>query len=154
MRRRHSHSGGWSASLDQVRSKSENIHIRKERTQSGSGCTDEKSSMAESERSLQTHEERGLCFRCDHRAQYLEDGEKPRLECGLIRTTKMACYMYQPVKPVMLSKLDDDDSRLRFRGPMFSSRERYAGIPNMELAATIDGELVTLYWVPRQVEES
>lgn len=65
-----------------------------------------------------------LCFRCEHRALWHEsNGEwKPRCECGDYKISKFTCYMYRPVKPVVLEKLDKKDRRSVFSPALFSAR--------------------------------
>ena len=52
-----------------------------------------------------------LCFRCEHRAKFLEGGRRPRYECGEIETSKGACYMWQPMALVVTGRLNKDDPR-------------------------------------------
>ena len=64
-----------------------------------------------------------LCYRCEHRVRYLEEYNKnkyskkethiprPRFECGEIELSINACYMYIPVKPIILEKTYKDDPR-------------------------------------------
>ena len=42
-----------------------------------------------------------LCYRCEWRARYLEEGYYPRHECSDINTSKIGCYMYCPCRPVV-----------------------------------------------------
>ena len=54
-----------------------------------------------------------LCYRCQHRVQYLESLDEtfphsPRFECGLITESKSSCYMFEPVKPVIVKKQKGD----------------------------------------------
>lgn len=67
----------------------------------------------------------GLCFRCEHRAQYYETGLSPRMECGEPETCKYTCYMYKPVRPVVVKAQDPDDPRPLFGPAMIASRVRY-----------------------------
>jgi len=45
----------------------------------------------------------GLCFRCEHRAEFLENGFKPRFECGMEKMASSGCYMFMPCKPVAVA---------------------------------------------------
>jgi len=70
-----------------------------------------------------------LCFRCLHRARYLDAKAKnakyvprPRLECGDITTSKYTCYMFKPNLPIITIPRKGD-LRPRFAGSMISSRE-------------------------------
>ena len=66
---------------------------------------------------------KSLCFRCEHRAQWHETGGKhqPRMECGEVNSSKYACYMYIPVQPVRIKRLDIDDPRPLSPGYRFAS---------------------------------
>jgi len=44
---------------------------------------------------------KGMCFRCEFRAQFHEVGHAPRYECGT-DSSYVGCYMYKPVAPVVL----------------------------------------------------
>ncbi len=52
-----------------------------------------------------------FCYRCEYRARFLEDGSRPRYECGAITTSKIACYMYKPCMPIILKQADKTDKR-------------------------------------------
>ena len=56
----------------------------------------------------------GLCHRCDRRAGFHEKGIRPRYECGTGMSV-MSCYMYEPVKPVVLRRTKHDLRRFGFR---------------------------------------
>ena len=63
----------------------------------------------------------GLCFRCEHRARYHETGIQPRLECGEAGKSKSACYMYAPVRPLIVKPIKGE-SRPLFGMHMLSGR--------------------------------
>lgn len=91
----------------------------------------------------------GLCFRCEHRAKFLEGGSRPRFECGDPSMNKWACYMYQPVKPVVLAKLDKRDKRPQFGPAMISSRSKFVRVADeivLDIQHTKDGSFI--YWKP------
>jgi len=56
-----------------------------------------------------------LCYRCEHRVNFLENKIASRCECGTIESSVCGCYMYEPVKPVVLKK-NEDDTRPQFAG--------------------------------------
>ena len=93
-----------------------------------------------------------LCFRCEHRAKFLETGQRSRLECGDIETSKAGCYMFTPCYPVITEPLDTDNPRPRFAAPMFSSREWAVRLMNPEedkirlYCIHEDGDKVALQW--------
>ena len=68
-----------------------------------------------------------LCFRCEHRARFLEavaKGEhppRPRHECGEAGQSKWGCYMFMPCLPILVSK-DKNDPRAAFDAPMIAAR--------------------------------
>lgn len=62
-----------------------------------------------------------LCWRCEHRAVAHQSLFGPRYECTDFEHSKQCCYMYQPVKPVILKKVKGD-TRAQFAGWMISAR--------------------------------
>ncbi len=69
-----------------------------------------------------------LCFRCHHRARYLETGGQwePRCECGDVGHAVYSCYMYRPPVPLLLVR--DKGDRRPAGGPwMFSARMHAVG---------------------------
>lgn len=95
-----------------------------------------------------TKDRSGLCYRCEYRAQYLEVGHAPRCECGSIKNANYSCYMYKPVKPVIIAK-NEKDNRPQFAGSMFSARshliEREPDL-KLHLKEYEDGSMI--YWKP------
>ena len=88
----------------------------------------------------------GLCHRCEYRAQFFESGNRPRYECGDPACNKHGCYMYRPVRPVLL-KRDMDDERPQFGPWMFSSRSYFVRLAEeMELHVKQSEEGNILYW--------
>jgi hypothetical protein len=65
-----------------------------------------------------------LCFRCEHRAKFLEEGYGPRHECKDVETSKFICYCYQPVKPIVLKYPDCGDAAYNK-----ANRERDVSLP-------------------------
>lgn len=71
-----------------------------------------------------TDEAIALCHRCEYRALYKEEGHRPRYECGMDYAV-CSCYMYRPVKPVLLERNAGD--RRPLGGPaMFGARAHRA----------------------------
>ena len=106
-----------------------------------------------------------LCFRCEHRARFLDDQSKkrkhcrrPRFECGEIETSKIACYMYEPTRPILMQKFPKNDPRPE-HGGYFGSRMEGLKVlepdeDNIILAVSRsdDGELSSLQWeVPNPI---
>jgi len=103
-----------------------------------------------------------LCFRCEHRARFLEDqlaGEKhcrrPRCECGDVSTARYSCYQFRPVSPVVLARLKptEEDPRPRFAGAMLSCREKGVRVFNARIDAKVIDEKraeVLLYCLPEE----
>jgi len=84
----------------------------------------------------------GLCFRCEHRATYLNDrlnaGEngyarRPRHECGMSISVH-SCYMYRPVRPYIL-KADKGEKRGLTWPSMISGRAHAVGVADTEYVA-------------------
>jgi len=90
-------------------------------------------------------EKKGLCFRCEHRARYLETGSGPRCECKSEKTAVCGCYMYTPVKPVVLA-VNEGDTRPQFAGSMISARSHYVGIADGKLALKKYKDGSAMYW--------
>jgi hypothetical protein len=97
----------------------------------------------------------GLCYRCEHRARFLEsDGVfRPRCECGDIDKSSNYCYMYQPVQPVIIGKRHREDNRPLFGPPFMSARASRIRIPELmaKVKKYLDGYMP--YWVPMTREE-
>ena len=70
----------------------------------------------------------GLCFRCEHRARFLETGARPRCECGDKDCSVHSCYMFTPCRPVILT-----------RAPGYEDRE--VGLPAMLAPRLVASEL-------------
>lgn len=65
-----------------------------------------------------------MCFRCEFRAKFLEVGGGPRSECGDIRRSKIACYMFIPCFPIKLEKASKRDPRPEHSAPIISARSK------------------------------
>ena len=76
-----------------------------------------------------------LCYRCEHRASFLEGGRRPRHECGVIETSKIGCYMFKPCYPVRMER-DEGDIRPAHGG--------YIGARMHALGVVEDAELVLI----------
>jgi hypothetical protein len=73
----------------------------------------------------------GLCFRCEHRAEFLENGFKPRFECGMEKMASSGCYMFMPCKPVAVAP-SDGEKRPIFGPWMIAGRVRAQGLVDAE----------------------
>jgi hypothetical protein len=66
--------------------------------------------MAKKAKRLRLASAIGLCYRCEHRALFLEaehlGGQhyRPRSECGDVPLTVHSCYMYRPTRAVKLRR--------------------------------------------------
>lgn len=98
----------------------------------------------------------GLCFRCEHRAKFLEtskygEGDRPRFQCGTIEQSAHSCYMFHPVKPVVTVPLDRTDPRPRLASALVSAREMASVIPECRLRVRRHGrDGAVLYWEPKK----
>ena len=68
-----------------------------------------------------------LCHRCEYRALAHECKTGPRFECTDFGMSLYVCYMYRPVKPVIL-KRQKGDKRPQFAGWMVSARVEFSGV--------------------------
>ena len=90
-----------------------------------------------------------LCFRCEHRAKYLESKNGPRCECKSVETSVYSCYMYTPVKPVIIAK-NENDKRPQFVGSAFSARSHGVKIADLQLSLKEYSDGNMIYWVPKE----
>ena len=91
----------------------------------------------------------GLCFRCEYRARYLEEGTGPRFECKQPEMSVMGCYMFQPVKPICIKPREGDNRPLSLN--YFSARvERVNASPELELKGEETKEGILVYWKPKE----
>lgn len=95
----------------------------------------------------------GLCFRCEHRAEFLERGRQPRMECGMTTRAVCGCYMYRPCRPVVTVPLPGKDPRPRFAAAFISRREVAAGLADGMVLRAACGprQQVALYWAPAKL---
>lgn len=91
--------------------------------------------------------DRGLCFRCDYRADFLETGRTPRFECGVIESAVCGCYMFLPVKPIVIKKRDGDPRPITL--DYFSGRVERVNIPNLSIQHKIIDNGMIVYWEPK-----
>lgn len=89
----------------------------------------------------------GLCYRCEHRARYLETGGGPRAECKSEKSTVYSCYSYRPIKPVVTSCNEGDD-RPAFGPPMLAGRVHAVRIADGKYHLHQDGDELTPYFLP------
>ena len=88
---------------------------------------------------------KGLCYRCEYRAQYLETGRRPRYECGLIEESKYSCYMFIPVKPLLIEKNEGEDRPITL--DILSGRFHVVDKePNVELVITTERKYILPIW--------
>jgi hypothetical protein len=111
-----------------------------------------------------------LCYRCEHRAKFLEEYSKqklsgktnekiedffisrPRYECGMIESSVNSCYLFKPVKPIFIKPQDNDNRPLSLN--IFSCRvEKVDDIKvELELKGEVINNSVIYYWVPKNNE--
>ena len=96
-----------------------------------------------------------LCFRCEHRAEFLEGKRRPRYECGLVTQSKHTCYMFKPCKPVVLEKSDKKDFRPPLVGDLFSCRSKAVKLrDNVKLTINnLDDDTYVFEWKEVEDEE-
>lgn len=94
----------------------------------------------------------GLCFRCEYRAKFLEEGHGPRMECQTSESSVMGCYMFKPVKPICVKPRKGDERPLTLN--IFSCRvERSEFLPEFVLDSKLyDGNNLLVYWKPKEEE--
>ena len=87
-----------------------------------------------------------LCYRCEHRAQFLENGSRPRYQCGEIGEAVHGCYMFKPVKPLVLKPRDNDHRPITLN--LLSGRVEGVRVADVELADMGDGEILPMWVLP------
>ena len=91
---------------------------------------------------------KGICFRCEYRAQFLEKGHAPRCECGMIEQSKIGCYCYRPVAPVVLAR-DKDERRSVMMPETLRGRSHGVGIAECDVVFSELGRKYCLYATPK-----
>lgn len=93
-----------------------------------------------------------ICYRCEHRAKYMESQIAPRFECQQPQSSVCSCYMYTPVKPVILA-VNKGDNRPQFTGAAFSARSHGVCVAEevvLKLKTYSNGNVI--YWVPKEIK--
>lgn len=92
---------------------------------------------------------KALCYRCEFRAQYLEEGYAPRSECKEVNMAVAGCYMYQPVHPIAFRPRQDDNRPVTLNA-LGARIERSEEQPEFVLCSgeTKEGNH-TVYWSPK-----
>jgi len=88
-----------------------------------------------------------LCFRCEHRATYLETGAGPRCECKDPLSSVHSCYMFIPCAPVITEKTNPDDPREE-HGGYFGCR--MTGVEIAKDCTLKTSKTGYLYWNPKK----
>ena len=91
---------------------------------------------------------RPLCFRCEHRADFHETQARPRYECGDVEQAVCGCYMYKPVRPVVLER-DEGDPRAVADAPIIAARAHGVAIASGDYIMRKSGGLYSVYYVPK-----
>ena len=92
----------------------------------------------------------GLCYRCEHRAAFLETGSRPRCECGESRAVH-GCYMFMPTKPIAVGPIEGE-KRPIFGPWMLAGRIQSHGLVDderirMQLIDLGDGKVSTVWTI-------
>ena len=91
-----------------------------------------------------------LCWRCQNRVNFIEYHARPRNECGLVHMSVESCYMFQPVKPIVVEKSFKDDTR-PISGSMMGSRMSMSKRqPALKAKLWTVGKQILLGWVPEK----
>ena len=96
---------------------------------------------------------KGLCYRCEYRAQYHEIGHAPRYECGEPDKAVCSCYMYRPVAPCILG-VNDGEDRSPFLPAMVAGRSHQLGIAECDYKLVGDEKRYTVWPVPKEDENA
>ena len=97
--------------------------------------------------------EHSLCFRCEHRALWLETKtHRPRYECGDAQNGRYSCYMFSPVIPPVLEP-DKGEKRPLGAGWGIAGRGHAIGLPVVIPYLKAKGKSVLIYNVPSTHKE-
>lgn len=92
-----------------------------------------------------------LCFRCEERAKFHETGHAPRYECGEIDKAVNGCYMFKPVKPIVIKPRKGDERPLSLN--MLSCRvERVDQEIDLKLDAYEEEKGILFCWIPKEIK--
>lgn len=92
---------------------------------------------------MSTTNVRPLCFRCEHRAYWLENHIAQKYECKDSDRAIVSCYMFKPTKPIALEKDPDEYGNIlspRLHSPAVDTK--------FKLSIKKQGEQTILYWEP------
>lgn len=92
---------------------------------------------------------RGLCFRCEFRALYLETGFGPRCECKDVQSSSYSCYAFKPVMPLVV-KPRTGDRRSLYGGMLLGGRMTPVARSEMELHGKKVKHGYLAYWLPKE----
>lgn len=89
----------------------------------------------------------GLCYRCESRAKFLEEGYGPRMECSEITQAKYSCYMFNPVRPI--AEQSNKGENREITGCYLSGRSHRVDVDIhlTKVIEVIDGNIVK-FWIP------
>ena len=88
-----------------------------------------------------------LCFRCEHRAMFLETERRPRMECGDVAKSVSGCYMYRPPRPVVISPREGEERPI-FIAPAFAGRAKFVCIADGEYVLKQQAGGFVPYFIP------
>jgi len=94
---------------------------------------------------------KGLCYRCEYRAQFLETEHGPRSECGNTGSAVGSCYMVAPVKPLVLLKNANSFNRPQSAGAASRSHSETLADCRLNLESQRKGSV--LYWTPKSLDD-
>jgi hypothetical protein len=89
----------------------------------------------------------GLCARCEHRAQFIESGRRPRYQCGDLKFNSGNCYMFQPVAPLVVRRASGEKRPL-FIGWGMSGRVEPVRIAECDYVAGVVGKDLVIFAKP------
>ena len=90
-----------------------------------------------------------ICICFAYRAKYLEEGSGPRFECSVPTSSIVGCYMFQPIKPIVIKPREGDNRPLSLN--YFSARvERVDASPELELKGEETENGMLVYWKPKE----
>ncbi len=96
----------------------------------------------------QDRQDRGLCYRCERRALFLEGHGAMRYECGGTNAVG-CCYGYLPVKPITVKHAKGYGRRPMLYPLALSARVERKKDPELTLEFKVAKSEFVFYWIPK-----
>ena len=102
-----------------------------------------------------------LCYRCEHRIRFMEETYwdfkspiRPRMECGNVGQGVHSCYMFEPIKPLII-QTNQGDQRPINAGWLINARSHVVELADFikDMIVLKDKKFI-IYWKPKEGEKN